>query len=90
MLEYGKAKANISVERHDIEASAKAKRTIVWKVGEFTTWKGDTIEKMLEATGFRHVVEPGDKVTITIEIGEDAHLDNHDEDTPIDSKVGPL
>lgn len=43
-------------------------------VAEFTTWRADFIEAVMDGTSIRNNMAPGDTVTITIEIGEDAHV----------------
>jgi hypothetical protein len=41
-------------------------------ISDSITWRGDSIEAVLKATMCDHVVEPGDKITITIEIAKEA------------------
>jgi hypothetical protein len=74
MLKYADAKAVISIKRPKVIEDATEMAHIMKDWCELTTWKGDTIEKILEATGLKHTMEPGDLIQITIEIGKQAVL----------------
>ena len=78
MLKYEDACAVIRVDR-PIEPDAYTKKpmpggTLIKQIGKFTTWKGDTIDAILEATRFKHIIQPGDFIHITITIKKDAIL----------------
>ena len=71
-LEYGQAKMVTKVTRPTGDLQIGSGTPIMDNIVAATTWLGDVVNNTIKAACVDHVVEPGDKITITIEIAKEA------------------
>lgn len=74
MLNYEDAKVKIVIQRRENLNDTREDGYIVRNVCELTSWRGDFIDEILDATQLRHLVERGDTVSVSIEIGKEANI----------------
>ena len=70
-LEYGRAKMVTTIRRPTGGLHIGSGEPIMENVGEFTTWMEDNVEQVIKGTLIGNQIQPGDKITITIEILDD-------------------
>jgi hypothetical protein len=72
MLKHGDARAIVSITRPEVKGDACDEGQFTKDICKFTTWRSDIINKILENTALKHVIQPGDHISISIEINKDA------------------
>lgn len=71
-LKYGQSKMVTTVKRPTVISYPGEEEEFDKNIAELTTWVEENTELVLGAAQVGHIVQPGDKITITIEIAKEA------------------